>query len=384
MIHTDALVIGAGPVGLFQAFQLGLLGLSVEVVDALPFAGGQCMALYPDKPIYDVPGVPVCTGRELTRSLLQQAAPFLPPSEAQGPRAHQHLQHTQHLHLGQLVQSLTATADGAWTVTTDRGLVFQAQSVLIAAGAGAFLPRGLGVAELDGAINVHHHLTEDDSVAPPWAGQHLVVAGGGEEALSAVLAIAQTAQPAHRPSRLTLLHRRDVFLADAALEAAVRELIHQGSVQLEIGLPQSAERHSKTDRKTDNTPDSANDRKGDGDAVQALSLLGADGQTRSLPLDHLLIRLGLSPKLGPLSTWGMALERKQVSVSTATFATSLPRVHAVGDINTYPGKKRLLLCGFHEATLAAHHALAQIKPDQPQHLQYTTTSALLHQRLGLA
>lgn len=361
MIHTDALVIGAGPVGLFQAFQLGLLGLSVEVVDALPFAGGQCMALYPDKPIYDVPGVPVCTGRELTQSLLKQAAPFLPASETEGPHAR------QHLHLGQLVQSLAATADGAWTVTTDRGLVFQTQSVLIAAGAGAFLPRGLGVAELDGTLNVHHHLSEDDSVAPPWAGQHLVVAGGGNEALSAVLTIAQTAQAAHRPSRLTLLHRRDVFQADAALEAAVRELIDQGRVQLEIGLPQSAVRHSAVE----------------GDAVSSLNLLGADGQTRSLPLDHLLVRLGLSPKLGPLSTWGMALERKQVSVSTATFVTSLPRVHAVGDINTYPGKKRLLLCGFHEATLAAHALAVELRPDAPSHLLYTTTSPVLHQRLGV-
>ena len=361
MIHTDALVIGAGPVGLFQAFQLGLLGLSVEVVDALPFAGGQCMALYPDKPIYDVPGVPVCTGRELTQLLLSQAAPFLPASEAEGPHAR------QHLHLGQLVQSLAATADGTWAVTTDRGLTFLAQSVLIAAGAGAFLPRGLGVAELDGALNVHHHLSEDDIAAPPWAGQQLVVAGGGDEALSAVLAIAQTAQAAHRPSRLTLLHRRDVFQADAALEATVRELIAQGRVHLEIGLPQSAERHSAVE----------------GDAVGALSVLGTDGQTRSLPLDHLLVRLGLSPKLGPLSTWGMALERKQVSVSTATFATSLPRVHAVGDINTYPGKKRLLLCGFHEATLAAHALAVELRPDAPSHLLYTTTSPVLHQRLGV-
>ena len=364
MIHTDALVIGAGPVGLFQAFQLGLLGLSVEVVDALPFAGGQCMALYPDKPIYDVPGVPVCTGRELTQLLLTQAAPFLlassppPPSLPGHPGAH------AHLHLGHLVQSLEASPDGAWHVTTDRGQAFQARSVLIAAGAGAFLPRGLGVAELDGAANLHHHLP-DDGVPPPWAGQHLVIAGGGDEALSAVLAIAQTA--AHRPSQLTLLHRRDVFQAEPALEAAVRELVAQGAVRLEIGLPQSAER-SQT---------------GAGDGVQALHLLGADGQARRLPLDHLLVRLGLSPKLGPLSTWGMALERKQVSVSTATFATSLPKVHAVGDINTYPGKKRLLLCGFHEATLAAHALAVELHPDAPSHLLYTTTSPVLHQRLGV-
>lgn len=365
MIHTDALVIGAGPVGLFQAFQLGLLGLSVEVVDALPFAGGQCMALYPDKPIYDVPGVPVCTGRELTQSLLKQAEPFLPATDAGSAHAH------QHLHLGQLVQSLAATADGAWTVGTDRGLTFQARSVLIAAGAGAFLPRGLGVPELEGAVNLHHHLPEDDSVAPPWAGKPLVVAGGGDEALSAVRSIAQATQPAHRPSRLTLLHRRDVFQADAALEAAVRGLIAQGAVHLEIGLPQSAECHSLGEGQST------------GHQVRALHLLGADGQTRSLPLDHLLVRLGLSPKLGPLSTWGMALERKQVSVSTATFATSLPRVHAVGDINTYPGKKRLLLCGFHEATLAAHALAIALHPDAPSHLLYTTTSPVLHQRLGV-
>ena len=358
MIHTDALVIGAGPVGLFQAFQLGLLGLSVEVVDALPFAGGQCMALYPDKPIYDVPGVPVCTGRELTQLLLRQAAPFLPAT----PEGH------AHLHLGHVVQALEATPDGAWHITTDRGLAFQARSVLVSAGAGAFVPRGLGLSDLDGAANLHHHLPETDGI-PPWAGQHLVIAGGGDEALSAVIAIAQAPDPAHRPARLTLLHRRDVFQADAALEAEVRGLVAQGAVQLEIGLPQSADLTAAGE--------------GTQRAARALHLLGADGQTRTLPLDHLLVRLGLSPKLGPLSGWGMALERKQVSVSTTTFATSLPRVHAVGDINTYPGKKRLLLCGFHEATLAAHALAVELRPDAPSHLLYTTTSPVLHQRLGV-
>lgn len=375
MVHTDALVIGAGPVGLFQAFQLGLLGLSVEVVDALAFAGGQCMALYPDKPIYDVPGVPVCTGRELTQSLLKQAAPFLAAQPALPGAAPQH----QHLHLGQLVQALEASPDGAWTVHTDKGLSFHARSVLIAAGAGAFLPRGLGVAELEGAANVHHHLPEDADQAPPWAGQHLVVAGGGDEALSAVLAITQTPVAAHRPARLSLLHRRDVFQAEPALEAAVRALIAQGEVQLEVGLPQSAE--SRMDSQAA-SPTGSGGR--EGRHIDALQLLGADGQTRTLTLDHLLVRLGLSPRLGPLSTWGMALERKQVSVSTATFATSLPRVHAVGDINTYVGKKRLLLCGFHEATLAAHALAVALRPDAPSHLLYTTTSPVLHERLGVA
>ncbi len=363
MIDTDALVIGAGPVGLFQAFQLGLLGLRVEVVDALPFAGGQCMALYPDKPIYDVPGVPVCTGRELTHSLLQQAAPFLQPAGSGGAISR------KHLHLGQLVEALEAIPEGGWQVTTHRGLTFRSQSVLIAAGAGAFLPRSL-MAGLEDAANVHHHLAEDATHAPPWAGQHLVVAGGGDEALSAVLDIAQATDPSHRPARLTLLHRRDVFQADPAVESAVRELIAQGQVALEIGVPQAATRASNA--------------LGTQALIHGLQLLGADGQTRELPLDHLLVRLGLSPKLGPLSTWGMALERKQVSVSTATFASSLPRVHAVGDINTYPGKKRLLLCGFHEATLAAHALAVELRPDAPSHLLYTTTSPVLHERLGLA
>ena len=378
-IHTDALVIGAGPVGLFQAFQLGLLGLSVEVVDALPFAGGQCMALYPDKPIYDVPGVPVCTGRELTQLLLTQASPFLRGRDAASTRAqshptphptpHPHPQQHPHLHLGHLVQGMQPTPEGGWTVETNRGLSFHAQAVLIAAGAGAFLPRGLGVAALEGAANVHHHLPEGDAAAPPWAGQHLVVAGGGDEALSAVLAIAHAPVLAHRPSRLTLLHRRDVFQAEPATEDAVRALIAQGLMQLEIGLPQSAD--------VDLGPYDLAPR------VSALHLLGADAQTRPMPLDHLLVRLGLSPKLGPLSSWGMALERKQVNVSTSTFATSLPRVHAVGDINTYPGKKRLLLCGFHEATLAAHALALELRPDAPSHLLYTTTSPVLHQRLGV-
>lgn len=360
MPQTDALVIGAGPVGLFQAFQLGLLGLKVEVIDVLPQAGGQCMALYPDKPIYDVPGVPRCTGRELTSLLLEQASPFLPHDQATGQRPN--------LHLGQQVDSLTQV-EGGWQVGTSTGWACQARAVVIAAGAGAFVPRGLGLAELDGASNLSHRLPGEfdeaataGAQAPAWAGQHLVIAGGGDEALTAVLHAAQ-AEPAHRPARLTLLHRRDAFQAEPETEAAVRALIGADAVQLVLGVPQGVHR--------------------EGDRIEALQLLGADGLAFDLPLDHLLVRLGLSPKLGPLTQWGLALERKQVRVDTATFASSLPGVHAVGDINTYPGKKRLLLCGFHEATLAAHAIATALNPDAPPHLLYTTTSPVLHQRLGV-
>ena len=363
MQQTDALVIGAGPVGLFQAFQLGLLGLKVQVVDALPQAGGQCMALYPDKPIYDVPGVPRCTGRELTSLLLEQALPFMPVDPASGQRPN--------LHLGQQVESLTQ-ADGGWQVTTSKGWACLARSVVIAAGAGAFVPRGLGVAELDGARNLSHQLpgefaaespgTAAHSAKPAWAGQHLVIAGGGDEALTAALSVAQ-AEPAHRPARITLLHRRDAFQAEPETEAAARALIDAGTVQMVLGMPQGARR--------------------EGDLIQALQLLGPDGQPFDLPLDHLLVRLGLSPKLGPLTRWGLDLERKQVRVDTATFSSSLAGVHAVGDINTYPGKKRLLLCGFHEATLAAHAIATALNPEAPPHLLYTTTSPVLRQRLGV-
>jgi thioredoxin reductase (NADPH) len=357
MTRTDAIVIGAGPVGLFQAFQLGLLGLKVEVVDVLPQAGGQCMALYPDKPIYDVPGVPRCTGRELTSLLLEQASPFLPQDPVTGLRPN--------LHLGQQVESLTQV-DGHWQVTTSTGWACSARAVVIAAGAGAFVPRGLGVHELDGASNLHHQLPgefdTEPSGQPAWAGEHLVIAGGGDEALAAVCHAAQ-AQPAHRPSRITLLHRRNALQAEPELEQAVRQLIDAGCVQLVLGVPQGARR--------------------EGLRIHALQLLGADGQAFELSLDHMLVRLGLSPKLGPLTHWGLDLERKQVRVDTATFASSLAGVHAVGDINTYAGKKRLLLCGFHEATLAAHAIATALHPEAPPHLLYTTTSPVLHRRLGV-
>ncbi|MDE2401888.1 MAG: NAD(P)/FAD-dependent oxidoreductase [Burkholderiales bacterium] len=360
VIDTDTVVIGAGPVGLFQAFQLGLLGLSTHVIDVLPEIGGQCVALYPDKPIYDIPGVPLCTGRELAQQLLAQARPFLPADDSG---------RINNLHLSDQVASVSQRADGGFAVATVHGLNVRCKAVFIAAGAGAFVPRTLNVPGLNDAThvpsNVHHYLPAPhalDNTTASWANQAVIVAGGGDEALSAIIALDQVPTDA-RPALLTLLHRRDQFQAEPALEAQVRELMAQGRVQLALGMPSGASLENGR--------------------VTALQVLGPDEQTRTLPLDQLLIRQGLSPKLGPLTGWGMTLERKQVSVSPDTFESSIPGIYAVGDINTYPGKIRLLVCGFHEATLAAHAAAAALRPDQPQHLQYTTTSALLHQRLGL-
>ncbi len=365
MIQTDAVVIGAGPVGLFQMFQLGLLGLQAHVVDALPEPGGQCVALYPDKPIYDVPGVPLCTGRELTQQLLAQARPFL----GNGIEGTDGTGGTGRLHLKQQVMRLevdSALSMGQHRIHihTSAGTHLLAKAVFVAAGAGAFVPKALPIPGLDAnqaPANLHHELPDLEQMAP-WAGQHLVIAGGGDEALHAVMALLE-APADQRPARLTLLHRRDQFQADPALEAQTRAAMADGRLSLALGMPEGCM--------------AAQGR------IQSLQLATAQGPA-TLVLDHLLVRLGMSPKLGPLTDWGLALERKQVAVNAATFESSIAGVYAVGDINHYPGKKRLLLCGFHEATLAAHAAATSLSPEAPQHLLYTTTSPLLHQRLGLA
>lgn len=354
MIHTDVVVIGAGPVGLFQVFQLGLLGIDAHVVDVLPEAGGQCIALYPDKPIYDVPGIPHCTGRELASLLLKQASPFLGIDTLN--------QDSPRLHLGHQVESVTphAGTEPGFTLTTHQQLTFNCKAVMVAAGAGAFVPRTLNLPGLEGASNLHYHL--DDDLLARLAGQHVVISGGGEEAVGAAIELASL-DAAHKAARITLLHRRDQFQVDADLAERLNALIQAGDIEVTVGMPTDCHR-------------------ADG-VIHSLALLTPDSTTVDLPLDHLLVRQGMSPKLGPLANWGLPLERKQVPVSSATFESDVPRIFAVGDINTYPGKKRLLLCGFHEATLAAHAASTILRPDTPQHLLYTTTSPLLHERLGV-
>ena len=339
-IETDALVIGAGPVGLFQAFQLGLLGLSVQVVDVLPQAGGQCVALYADKPIYDIPGVPVCTGRELTERLLLQTAPFRPG-----------------LHFGHEVQTLCPREDGWFEVGTAAGPQFLAHSVFIAAGVGAFTPRRIKVAGLEAHAQrqVFHH---PDDLAP-FAGQRVLVVGGDDAALHCAAALAE--HP--RTTDVTLLHRRDQFTAEADLLTRVAALRANGRLRVRIGQITAA--HTQDDR------------------LDAVTLLDAQGTETQHPLDILIVCQGLSPRLGPLADWGLAMERKLLQVNVATFETAVPGVYAVGDINTYPGKKKLILCGFHEATLAAHAAHERLHPQERGPLLYTTSSALLHRRLGL-
>jgi thioredoxin reductase (NADPH) len=340
MIETDALVIGAGPVGLFQVFELGLLDMRAHVVDSLPVPGGQCIELYADKPIYDIPATPLCTARELVARLLKQIEPFHPT-----------------FHLGQQVDAVEREADGRFLIESSNGTRWRAKAVFIASGVGSFQPRRLKVDGLRAFEGTQVFYSAPEDLAA-LAGRRIVVIGDDDAALGCALRLAPIAS-------VTLMHRRDEF------NKAAPETISQL-------------RELRAEQRLQFVAAQANDLEQAEGRLTALQVLGADGVTRSLALDTLLVLTGLSPKLGPIADWGLALERKQLVVDTATFETSVPGIFAVGDVNTYRGKKKLILCGFHEATLAAFGAAARVFPDKPMHLEYTTTSPRLHKALGVA
>lgn len=339
---TDAVVIGAGPVGLFQVFQLGLQGIRTHLIDALPHAGGQCVELYGDKPIYDIPGVPVCTGRELAALLLRQIEPFQP-----------------RWHLNALVSALSREADGRLLVETSQGARLRTRTVFIAAGVGAFVPRTLKVEGIERFVGTQVHYQHLPAAARA-AGRHVVVHGGDEVAVECALALANASTP---PARVTLLHRRDAFQAPPELLDSLQALRDAGRIHVTVGQITGLQVEQ--------------------DRLAALQLVDAEGAPQEQPLDLLVPVLGISPRLGPIADWGLAMERKQVVVDTEAFRTSEPGIHAVGDINTYPGKRKLILCGFHEATLAAFGAAETLSGSKVA-LQYTTTSPRLHQLLGVA
>jgi len=341
-IETEAVVVGAGPVGLFQVFELGLLEIRAHVVDSLPRIGGQCMELYPDKPIYDIPAVPVCSGRELTESLLKQIAPF----------------HAT-FHLGQTVSSVQRQDDGRFALETSRGTRFSTRTVIIAAGVGAFEPRKLrveGLSRFEDTQLFYRVRNPDD-----FAGKRLVIVGGGDSALDWTLNFARGGT--HSAEQLVLVHRRDEFRAAPANVAHVRGLVDQNRMRLLTGQITGFE-------------------ESDGRLV-AVQVKGPDEAVTRLPLDALLIFFGLTPRLGPIADWGLELERRAIAVDTEKFETSVAGIFAVGDINIYPGKKKLILSGFHEAALAAFGAARYVFPNKPIHLQYTTTSTKLHKVLGV-
>lgn len=348
MRELDTLIVGAGPAGLFAVFELGLREIHAEVVDALPFAGGQCVELYGDKPLYDIPALPRCTGRELTERLLEQCRPF-------GPT----------LHLGRHVTSLARAEDGRWQVGTSHGDAFMCRAVVLAAGVGAFLPRKLKVPGLDafeGSPQLAYHLDPQGD----FAGEAVVIAGAGDRALvmARALALRVAEGDARAPASVTLLHRRDVFDADDDLVSAFREDASAGRLRFVAGMPQGVVT-------------------GDAGRLSALDVLTAEGSTEHVSVDRLVVLQGLSPKLGPLADWGVVLDHRQVKVDLGSFATSLPGVFAIGDVVTYPGKQRLILSAFHEATLAAAGVAAHLSGEPVGPLEYTTSSARIHRLLGV-
>jgi thioredoxin reductase (NADPH) len=338
-IAAEAVIIGAGPVGLFQIFELGLLGIHAHIIDSLAQVGGQCAELYPDKPIYDIPALPICGAQELIDRLLEQAKPF----------------HAT-FHLGQEVAAVQALPDGKFRVATSAGTELHAGAVVIAGGVGSFQPRRLAVPaieELEGK-SVHYRVRS----AADFHGKDLVICGGGDSALDWTVALCDKARS------LTLVHRRAEFRAAPATVARMRELVAAGRMQFIEGNVIAHHR--------------------DNERLVAVEIRATDGGARRVPAEQVLAFFGLHPKLGPIADWGLELERKALKVDTEKFQTSVPGIFAIGDINTYPGKKKLILSGFHEAALAAFAIQHHLFPAKRQFLQYTTTSPIMQKRLGVA
>ncbi len=338
VIETDVVIVGAGPVGLFQVFELGLLEIKAHVVDSLKNVGGQCMELYPTKPIYDIPAVPVYSSYELTENLLKQIKPF-----------------GAQFHLGEQVDTVVRLEDGTFSVGTDKGTRFHCRAVIIAAGVGSFQARPLrvpGIEKFEGT-QLHYRVRNPEM----FYGKNVVICGGGDSALDWTLNLVGKAES------VILIHRRDGFRAASASVARMRDLCEAWEMQFEVGQVTGFE-------------------EADGRLTQ-IRVTGADGVTRRMPLDHLLVFFGLQPKIGPIADWGLELDHKQIVVDTEKFETSVPGIFAVGDINIYPGKKKLILSGFHECALAAFGATRYVFPEKRVFLQYTTTSPKLHKVLGV-
>jgi thioredoxin reductase (NADPH) len=339
VIKTDVVIVGAGPCGLFQVFELGLLGLKAEVVDSIRQPGGQCTELYPDKPIYDIPAIPECTGEELTDALLKQIEPF-----------------NAGMHLGEEVQVVRREDDDSFFVETSGGKQFNAKAVVIAAGVGSFQPRPIRVPGNEDYENKSLHYRVKDPAK--FTGKKLVILGGGDSALDWVLELADKAE------RITIVHRRDEYRAMPDSVNKMKQLIADGVID-EIT---SAKATAITGK--------------DGQ-LSSVTIQPKEGDAIEVEADHMLVFFGLAPKLGPIAEWGLDINRKTINVDTEKFETSEPGIYAVGDINFYPGKKKLILCGFHEAALAAFAIKQRIEPEKKVHVQYTTTSPIMHERLGI-
>ncbi len=336
-INTEALIIGAGPIGLFQAFELGLLGVDCHIVEAMDRPGGQCVELYPDKPIYDIPGTAYTTAEDFILQLLKQLKPF----------------GTQ-IHTGQTVEGLTKNDDGGFVATTSTGKAFAAKQVFLATGAGAFTPVKLRVDGIEQFEDeqIHYHSVEQQKLT----GKNVVVVGDNNNAVHCAISACDNA------NSVVLLHRKRRLGASSENLASLEQLVSNGRMQQIKG---------KITSYTGSY------------SLQKISIQENADHIQQHDVDELIVKLGNSPKQSDLNSWGVTTQAKHVPVDTAHYQTDLSGVFAVGDINIYPAKRKLILCGFHEATLAAFSATGNLRPDKPLHLQYTTTSTELQKRLGI-
>lgn len=336
--ETDVVVIGAGPVGLFAVFELGLLGLKTHLVDILDRAGGQCAELYPEKPIYDIPAVPVCTGQELTDRLMEQIAPFDPV-----------------FHFQEMGEKLERLPDERWRLTTDQGTEITARVIVIAAGGGSFVPKKPHLEGLDDfeGTSVFYAVRKIES----FRGKRIVIAGGGDSALDWALNLHPVAE------RVTLVHHRDGFRAAPASVDQMHALVESGEMDFRIAQISSLE--------------------GEGGQLSRLNLKSKTEGESVLEADTLLPFFGLTMKLGPIAEFGLNLHENLIPVDTEKFETSTPSIFAIGDINTYPGKLKLILSGFHEGALMSQGAFAYCRPGERLRFQYTTSSSDLQKKLGV-
>ena len=341
VIKTDALIVGAGPVGLFAVFELGLLDIKSHLVDILPKIGGQCAELYPEKPIYDIPGFPSVTGQGLIDNLIKQIEPFHPE-----------------FHLSEMVVSVESVGSETaplFHVQTDAGTRFETKSLIIAAGGGSFQPKKPPIPEID--------TYEEKSVfyavrrMEDLRGREVLIVGGGDSALDWTINL----QPVAR--RVTLLHRRDEFRAAPHSVEQMRSLVAEGKMDLRIGQVTGL--------------------RGEGGLLSSALCRGSDNTEFEIGCNAMLPFFGLTMKLGPIADWGLALSENLVPVDTEKFETSTPGIFAIGDINTYPGKLKLILSGFHEGALAAQRVYRYVYPDKRLTFQYTTSSSSLQKKLGV-
>ena len=336
MIKTDVLVIGAGPVGLFAVHQLGIIGLKAEVVDNLDKVGGQCIELYPDKPIYDIPGIPKCTGETLIKSLLEQIKPF-----------------KTNFHLNERVQAISKEKEN-WKITTNKNKIFITPNVIIAGGVGSFEPRKFSIKDIEKFENnsVFYSIKDKNY----FKNKKVCIFGGGDSALDWAVELSKI-------SEVTLVHRRNEFRGAEHSADVAKKLEKEGKLKIKTPFQiQSIEGKDK---------------------INSIILKKEDGKTEEIKTDFILGFFGLIMKLGPIAEWGLNLDKKKIPVDTENFQTNKKGIYAIGDICTYPGKLRLILSGFHEGALAARACFKLARPNKKYRFEFTTTSKSIQEKLGV-